>query len=308
MPHKLFRSILLSAVGLSLAACGGGGGGPRLTTTPPPPPPPPPAANDTSVELLETPPAGELATLAAGDPIQIRYDAVANQYEVLAGGENWAALVDNPWSNNGGSPNLHFVLASRQDWPEGSRFSIDMHHRSPAATSRYRYSNLASWSLRRAGPMGDDEVRGGTVAFGSATPEGRVPVTGIGSYEGYIKGQSTVTATSGWGDQPNAPVRGAVSLRFDFGSGSLTGQMSPSLACDCNPINFPTLKFTDIVFGVGSRTFSGRFDTNVSGSNSFSGLFTGPKAEELIGRWAFPFIHGGSTHSATGAWVAKTGQ
>jgi len=93
---------------------------------------------------------------------------------------------------------------------------------------------------------------------------------------------------------------------FNFGNGTLSGsidanfyQAFPSDAV--SPINF-----SDTVYSVGSTTFSGKFDTNLAGVNSFSGLFTGPHAEELIGNFAFPYRSpiDNQTYQADGAFVA----
>lgn len=167
--RKLISSFLLGTATITLSACSGGtGGGPPVSSAPPQAPlaPTPTSSfNDTSVELLQSPPSGELAAFTTGDSIRIRYDASANQYQVMAAGQDWTALVDNPASTN--SPNLQFILASD---PSGeSSFYVNMHHRSPAETSRYRYSNLASWRFTIPSPTGDT-VRRGTTAFGTATP------------------------------------------------------------------------------------------------------------------------------------------
>jgi len=302
---KRFEPISLTsafALVFSLTACGGvGTNGPGLGSTPPPPPLP----GDTSVELVQAPPNGEFAVLGVGDPLRIRYDSAAGRYEVQAEGEDWTALVDS--TGNNGNPNIGFMFASRADWDGGSSFFVQAHHRSPAESSRYRYSNLAGWTLRTAGPM-EDRVQQGVVALGVATPPGGVPVVGTGRYEGQIAGTSDVPATSGWGNFENAPIGGTVALDFDFAGGTLSGVMAPRLACDCDPITFPVLSFTDTVFGVGNNAFSGRFDTQAAGSNYFSGLFTGPQAEELIGHWAFPFLYQGEMRSVEGAWIAKARQ
>ena len=51
----------------------------------------------------------------------------------------------------------------------------------------------------------------------------------------------------------------------------------------------------------------GAFATSLSGRNSFSGLFTGPRAEELIGNFAFPYASpkDGATEQAAGAFVGR---
>jgi hypothetical protein len=65
--------------------------------------------------------------------------------------------------------------------------------------------------------------------------------------------------------------------------------------------------FSDTVYSTGSTSFSGRFDTDVAGLNSFSGLFTGPNAEELMGNFALPYRSpvDNQTYQAAGAFVGK---
>ena len=48
-------------------------------------------------------------------------------------------------------------------------------------------------------------------------------------------------------------------------------------------------------------------DTNVAGINKFSGLFTGPNAEEVIGNFALPYRSpiDSQTYQAAGGFVAK---
>ena len=124
-----------------------------------------------------------------------------------------------------------------------------------------------------------------------------------------IAGTSTVTGPWGWdGETAAARVDGSVLLNFNFGNGSLAGELHPYLEAN-KRYDLGTLAFTNAVFGVGSQTYSGSFATNVIGPNAFSGLLTGPHAEELIGKWAFPFLSpiDGAPNSATGAWIAKRG-
>jgi hypothetical protein len=131
-------------------------------------------------------------------------------------------------------------------------------------------------------------------------------MTGSATYQGFIDGFSNVPVSFGeWGTVA-ADVGGTVNLNFNFGSGSLNGEIHPYLNATTR-YDLGSLAFKDTVFGVGSTTFSGAFATNLSGPNSFSGQFTGPSAQELIGKWAFPFLSpiDGSAASASGAWIAK---
>lgn len=305
--QRLSAAILACILSAGLAACGGGG----VASAPPPPNPPPgpgpdPApAGSTLVELLDHPATQEFATLTngdAGNQVRIRYDAATDRYDVMLPGRDWDRLVDDPNSDTGGAIDRNFVPQSRTGVGQ-ALFRIFASPRDADAAFQYRYSNLAIWAVKE-GPNGAP-ASSGTTALGIATPAGGVPLTGSATYQGYIQGSASIVAKSGWGDFNPAPVDGTVSLGFDFAQGTLSGQIKPQLACDCDPIAFPTLDFAQTVFGAGSQTFSGKFATGVSGENSFSGLFTGPHAEELIGRWTFPFLFNGSPESATGAWIAK---
>ena len=117
-------------------------------------------------------------------------------------------------------------------------------------------------------------------------------------------GTSTVTGPWGWdGETAAAWVDGSVLLNFNFGNGSLAGESHPYLAAD-KRYDLGTLAFANTVYGIGSQTFSGKFATTLSGPNSFSGLLTGPAAQELIGSFTFPRIAGDHQITAAGAWVS----
>lgn len=290
------------ALAASLAGCGGGGG--RVNSTPVPPPPSQPVAS-AEVDIFQAPASQEFAAVSGGPgELRIRYDAAKKQYQVMAPGRDWDVLADDPLSSPGpGFPNQSFVFASASG-PNMSYFATRVSYGYADPAIQYHYSNLAAWGLRTAGPGNGTWTRGYT-AFGMATPPGGVPVTGSGNYEGRIEGQSTIDVQ--WDDVTfPATVGGSVALRFDFGRGTLEGEIKPHIHGD-TLIELGTIAFTDTAYSTGSRTFSGRFATSASGSNSFSGLFTGPDAQELIGRWTLPFAYpaDGSVQSASGAWIAK---
>ena len=86
----------------------------------------------------------------------------------------------------------------------------------------------------------------------------------------------------------------------------LSGSISPVLYLG-DVYNLPSLQFINTVYSAGSTTFSGKFDSALSGANSFSGLFTGPAAQELLGSLAFPYTSpvDSKNYQAAGAFVAK---
>ena len=301
MAHQhVWNALAYGTAALALTACGESGGGVNPIAAAPLTPTPTPTPASVAVDIFQNPATQEFATVGTGDPLRIRYDAASHRYEVMAGTRGWDALVDDDNSSPlPGNPNVNFDFAGMPQ----SFFMIRAHYTYPP-DYRYRYSNLAAWAVPAAGGQA---ALAGTTAFGIATPAGAVPTSGSASFEGLIEGLSTETGPWGW-DKETVPawVSGSVLLTFNFGSGSLTGELRPYLVAD-KRYDIGTIAFAKTVFGIGSQTFTGSFDTNVTGANSFSGRFTGPNAEELIGKWVFPYLSpiNGAPQSGSGAMIAK---
>lgn len=305
MKHlSLHSTAFIAALTVTISGCGGSCSGGVILT-------PPPASSsiqpttqgggDTSVELLATTSATqELAVSTRDDLIQIRYDAVRNVYELKAGELDWSAVIDppDPHDPQVNGPNRFLQIAGQTG---SSFFNIMMHNRSSDPEYRYQYSNVAFWQTANA-PGGD---WGNVVAFGASTPTSGVPQTGTASFQGIATGTANVP-NDGWGATQTTPVDGTVGLYFDFGAGTLAGSLALASVCDCTKFfSIGTIDFSNTAFARGNQTFSGSFATDVTGSNAFDGRFTGPGAEELIGRWSLPFLFEGQPHQASGAWVAK---
>jgi hypothetical protein len=141
----------------------------------------------------------------------------------------------------------------------------------------------------------------GHEAIGMATPAGGIPVTGSAGYVGQILGVTTEYQPKYADD---FDVDGSIFLTFNFGAGSLSGSIAPNMH---QGYDFAPLNFVNTVYSTGSTTFSGKFDTTATGVNSFSGLFTGPTAQELIGNFAFPYVSpiDSKSYQASGAFVGK---
>lgn len=284
-----------AALAILLAGCGGGGGGSTSLASTPPPPPPPPPPTSSAVDIFPSPASQEFATIGVGADIRIRYDSATNKYEVMAGNLGWGTLLDDPNSAPlPGNPNTNFRISGYTD----SIFLIRAHHSYSEPDVRYLYSNLAAWS---------GGGQGGYVAFGMATTAGGVPTTGSATYNGFVEGSATDTYFDPLvGAAVAGGMEGSINLAFNFGSGSLSGSFSPVLYLGTK-IPLSTVNFTNTVYSTGSTSFSGRFNTNVAGNNSFSGLFTGPNAQELIGKFALPYISpvNGNPQQSQGAFIAK---
>lgn len=290
MAFRFISSVLLAGTALALTACGGGGGG--VNSTPPAPittPAPPggqgqvliPAATTsqqfatfgasyTDMPSPQTPPTSP-ASLATDDQLQVRYDASTKLYQVQVPGSA-------TWTNPG--------VAARIN---------------PDATPGYQYSALALWFT-----FGSPQ-RVGEIALGIPTPAGGVPASGTATYQGMLIGRSSESIFDFLGGSYGRGwIEGSIALSFDFGAGSLSGSVNPTVYLD-QRYSLGTLNFAQTVYSPGSTSFSGRFDTSLSGLNSFSGIFTGPAANEAIGNFAFPYTSpvNGQPAQAAGAWVAR---
>lgn len=332
MTIRFLGAALAGAATIALSACGGGGGGTRLASTPtpppsPPPPAPPPAepppvkifANPTPVQYASvgasvSGPGGNLDTydsptatfgpISSADAAQphIRYNA-AGYYEIEMPGAAWDRLVHYKGIVGPSSDNNYF---QPQSVAQNQGYIVTTNSRDRG----YIYSELAGWGSFAAS-------RWGYVAFGTATPEGSVPVTGSASYSGLVSGSTDImVADNLYGGYFPMNVDGTVSLNFDFGAETLGGSMTLSMPDGMNPVEIGTWAFRDTVYSAGSTTYSGSFDTTALGQNFFLGRFTGPSAEETIGAWALPFVFNrggefvtpdGQPHQAFGAWIAKRG-
>ena len=293
MSMKRLRPILLATT-IALASCGGGGGGGIAsggTTPPPTPPPPPPPPPSATFALLLKPvttdqqfavagasyesTATETPKLGSTEQLQVRYLASSNTYEVqLPNSQTWIGLVgksENEATGAGG------VTLTNQIFND--------------------YGTVFRWSVNGSSV--------GIEAAGVATAASAVPVNGTATYEAAILG---ATSERGSGFSIVDPsVAGSMTLNFDFGAGTLSGRIVPTLDPEWHDYPLDPLNFRDTVYSTGKTTFSGKFDTSLSGVNSFEGLFTGTSAQGVIGNLAFPYRSplNGQTYQAGGAFVGK---
>ena len=320
---NLRNAFAASALALAVGACGGGGGGGANVASIPPapvvPPPPPPTTTPTTATtaanyiVAATGPNQQFGskggyvsfnpitgqpispTTTDGEQLKVRYNSGSNQYEIqLPASTFWEGLYLNP----GQVPNTRdfrtsgVVTANSPTYFQLQEFS----------GTGYTHSALALWSISSA-----QSGIVGAVAFGIPTPSGAIPVVGNATFNGSISGRSTETsfdflANGYW----PAIVEGTIGLSFNFGAGTLSGSISPTIY-NYNRRALAPMSFVNTIYSSGATTFSGGFNTALPGSNSFSGQFTGPGAQEAMGSFAFPYTSpdDGKVYQANGAWVAK---
>lgn len=317
---RLLPGPALLALALLLSGCGGAGGPTTFVNNPPPPPEPVPAPTPTppsdsasspdmqeAIALLDHPATQTFVTTGwalMGLPL-ISYDAESDLYRISYNdGTDWEAIWDGPgYRDPATGTQTHYSGMTQLTSPTAT----DPEH-------RYLYSVLLQgWAQ---GPYDDWEEyqhyyeRG--YAVGSPTSPDAIPTSGTAHYTGLIAGTSEAYHSGPFSDV-DANIAGTIDLRFDFGAANLSGHLDPQISNGIEWIDLPSLALVDtLVSGTG---YSGRFQTSLSGENSFAGLFTGPNAEETIGSFAFPFVipegyyfigsTTGGNPIAHGAFVAK---
>jgi len=220
-----------------------------------------------------------------GSQLRIRYDASTHAYEVnLPSSGAWERLALDPHV----TPNTtNFVGAN------GTHLVVQA-----GIANGYKYTALAGWSAN---------ANGGAIAFGIPTSAGGVPTIGTATYAGTLDGKTNETYDDFLaGPNFEGRIQGSIDLGFDFGAGTLSGTINPTLFLG-NTYNLAPMQFTNTVYSSGSTTFSGKFDNSLAGMNSFAGQFTGPAAQELIGNFAFPYKSpvDSKTYQSAGAFIGK---
>lgn len=289
MSNLTIRSLLLATT-FALAGCGGGSD--YVASTPPAPATPTPTPTPTPSQTYVLVPAATSSQqfavaganrltnsdptprLGAADQLQVRYVASSNSYEVqLPASQTWIGLTGKSE-----------IEATSGQVTVSNQFL------------GYQYSGLIDWFV--------DGSSRGVESVGIATPAGSVPTTGSATFNGYGLGSTSENTSS---KLVSPFVQGPVTLSFDFAQGALSGNFKPFLDPEWHDYELGTFTFRDTVYSMGSTTFSGKFDTNLAGVNTFSGLFTGPNGQELIGNFALPYTSpiDGLTYQAGGAFIAK---
>jgi hypothetical protein len=128
----------------------------------------------------------------------------------------------------------------------------------------------------------DSQSALGEFVYGVATPASSVPITGMASYTADLSGSGGAYT-----------LGGSAKLEFDFARGALSGSLTleGNDPAGWGPYTLGKYDFTRTVYSTGSPSFSGDLSsasTNGLGG-SFSGIFTGPAAQELMGKWQLQF-------------------
>ncbi|WP_265570972.1 hypothetical protein [Sphingomicrobium nitratireducens] len=296
---KMTRFFPAAVTACALAACGGSGG--TVASAPPPapapapnpaPPPPSSTARDGEfLQILDLSSSQALAVVTNRGPsydLKVRYDADQQIY-----------LMDFPGLEEGGlyatfetSPGVFESTLADPANPD-RRLDIYMSVYRPDK-SQYSAQGLASTPI-----YNPDAV---FFAMGTPTQPLAMPTSGQATYEFQAIGGSTLDYVGGTG-----------AMTFDFGIGSLSGYFDvEAVSYDYASMGSETsdlgrYDFVATVYSAGATQFSGGLLNGANGhSGSFSGLFTGPVASELISNWSLTYSQAADptiTSTAAGVWV-----
>ena len=317
------RKLLVGVMAVSLAACGGGGGVNSTPFVPEPPAPPPPETGSSVLPpehlgLVSSQPFAALGvgdqysggdisarsnvTNAAAGDVQFSYDAASNTYQIALPDFRPGTLANIAYNGTVGQ----VATSSFSQVTDGESSTLQPVHvflPAPKAGDTYTYTSFGYWQgdLGTA-QNGDDLHSEGYFAYGIPTAAGDMPVTGTASYAATITGMDSGAGLS-------YPIQGDAQLAFDFGAGSLSGWMHPQIidSFDGFFVDYGRYDFTQTVYSPGSTTFSGRFVVpNLPDADSFfDGQFTGPGAQELMARFAAPYMLNGQSGTISGIWLGR---
>ena len=311
----------VAAAAALLSSCGGGGERPSSGSPPTPTPSPSPTPTPTAIQPPLPPgPVGltgeRFRTVSAHvdgwgsietgtDAVRISHSAVRNQYTVTLPSFAEGRLI--PVAGNGtasasGWIELESTLSDVTDGSSQQLQNVGVTLDWPG-TSEYTYTSFGSWF--GSAPMGENN---GVFAYGIPTAAGDMPVSGVARYDGDVRGRTNGEPGSGGAIGPIVDVFGTVSLTFDFGAGTLSGEMRPEIATSRNPAPLGVYSFRDTLYTSGSTSFSGEFQVpGSSAPSAFSGSFNGPQGSELMANWIAPFEFpsNGGWGTMAGVWIAK---
>ena len=319
---SLHTAALIAALTIMISGCGGSGSGgvasvppppPTLSSTPTPPPAPPPPtpppfqpvpAKIFSEPLYNTdlavagkgwqhdyvPNTGGALNLRDADGLSITYEQSTNSYRItlpVAGSGTimrTGEYTTYPFSYPTGLPGFAADPSSKNP----TSYCCNTLSIAAADQPQSRYTYVSFIDFYAPAPAGSnlDTIAYGTFAVGLPSKPGEIPVTGTATYSGNLFGHFAGDAGGTW-------LEGRARFDFDFGRGSLSGGLTVGMRCmmGCT-YDEVSYQFAQTSFARGSTTFSGQLTTpGAPSAGTFSGLFAGAGAVELMSQFRTPFFN-----------------
>ena len=327
MRLSLHSAAFVVAVTMMLAACGGSGSSgvasaptppPTLSPSPPPTPTPTPAPSPTPTpppfqpvaatifpdplynpdlavagkgwQYDYVPNTGGALNLRDADGLSVTYDQATNSYRITVPVAGSGTIMRTgeyttyPFSYPSALPGFHADPSNKNP----TNYCCNALSLSAADRPQSRYSYVSFVDFYAPAPAGSnlDTIAYGTFAVGQPTKPGEVPTTGSATYSGNLFGHFAGDAGATW-------LEGKATFDFDFArallSGGLTVGLRCMMGCTYDEVSY---QFAQTNFARGSTTFSGQVTTSGAPSaGTFSGLFAGPGAVELMSKFHMPFFN-----------------
>lgn len=317
---------MVAGLAWSLAACGGGTGAGLVATLPPPPAsapaptptptptPAPPAFQPVAATIFQDPLYNpQLAVVGQGwqhdhvrstagassegalnvrdaDGLSVAYDQATQTYQIALPVAGSGTIMRTgeystfPFGYSSALPAFH-ADPSNKNMTNYCCNSLSI-SASDRPETVYRYVSFVDFfAPASAGPT-LDTVAYGTFAVGQPTKAGEVPLSGIARFAGSVFGHFGGDAGATW-------IDGSSRFDFDFAKATLTGDMTLTMRCFMG-CSYDSVVYTlsDTRFAQGSTTFSGSLVTaGAPSQGSFSGMFAGPGAAELMSQFQLPFFN-----------------
>lgn len=333
--NKVLVAMLVASATTTLASCGGGGPINSASNSPPlPAPTPAPTPTPTSVLKPEVLTIGTDATTASyaaaetnklgslrggqatgwkdtesiiesvpsslDSKISIRFQEGSGLYDMTL--PNGADGVLQLWGLSGTVGQFADTTSHHLVDPDGSRIA-EIWMPVPAREGyRFTYSHFGNWTSTSENSDGTATQVNGWFVYGYEAPESAIPRTGMAQYSADIYANSPLDPFE---------VGGTATLLFDFGAGTLSGEMHPVHSTNGfyteYDYDYGIYRFADTVYSVGSPRYSGKLskDGQLLAGSWFNGSLTGPYADEVIGRFVAPFSRSGYNGNLTGIWIGK---
>jgi hypothetical protein len=228
--------------------------------------------------------------------VQIDYDPVTQDYAITVPNYPTGRTVEDPDSTLSERYRFFDLVSST------SKEAVGFVSVTRKAELNLTYTTIAAFAGHRLGSDGvtlSDQIY---LVTGQPTPPGDVPLSGSATYSALAKGWATA----------GTDLEGKFLLNFDFASAALSGRLD--LFANDGTGGYGSVGSFPVVNGTHARGATG-FAGNLGGGSgsgpaSFEGVFMGPGAAEVGGRWqlqvripdTFPAYLAG-THSAAGVFA-----
>jgi hypothetical protein len=234
-----------------------------------------------------SPNPNQVRSVRDADNVTIRYDQGTGSYHVsmpVTGSGTLYRVGDYNPDLTGSS----FVAVPANSIAAATGISATMSViASDRPNSRYSYVSFVNLYAEAAAAGANQRTLAyGVFGIAQPTRAGEVPTTGSARYSGDLLGHFAGDAGATW-------LVGTAQFDFDFARATLAGELKVNMECMMGCF-YGNVVYTmnDTRFVRGDASFSGNLTTTGAPlAGTFSGVFAGPAAAELMSQFQLPFFH-----------------